>query len=630
MIDGSDVVSDWPLLNALLNTASGATWVSFHHGGGVGMGYSQHAGMVIVADGTDDAARRLERVLWNDPGTGVMRHADAGYEIAVECAREQGLDLPMVDDCSPAKAGARREAIKEEKAGPRPPPGNKKVPMQKLNPESIDLPSLRRLWQGEAARLDDASMRRVTEAAASVERIVASGETVYGVNTGFGLLANTRIPDERLAELQTNLILSHSAGLGDPLPRQVTRLMIVLKLLGLGRGYSGVRPLVIEALQALLDRDSNPVIPAQGSVGASGDLAPLAHLIAALMGYGSIDVAGTVMPAGAALQQLGMEPLQLGPKEGLALINGTQASTAIALDALFNGERVFAAAIASGALSVDALKGSVKPFDPRISELRGQPGQIRVAAAIRELLDGSEIVASHARCGRVQDPYSFRCQPQVMGAALDLMENAARTLTIEAGAVTDNPIVFPDEDTAISGGNFHAQPVAFAADTIAMALCEVGSLSERRTAVLIDPKMSGLPPFLTDDPGVNSGLMIQQVTAAALVSESKSIAFPASVDSIPTSAGQEDHVSMAPIAARKASQIARNSAGVVAIELIAGAQGVDLHAPLTTSPKLQSVHRQVRDITPRLTSDRYWADEMAALQASVLAGEIGAEVIALS
>ena len=348
----------------------------------------------------------------------------------------------------------------------------------------------------------------VTEAAASVERIVASGETVYGVNTGFGLLANTRIPDERLAELQTNLILSHSAGLGDPLPRQVTRLMIVLKLLGLGRGYSGVRPLVIEALQALLDRDSNPVIPAQGSVGASGDLAPLAHLIAALMGYGSIDVAGTVMPAGAALQQLGMEPLQLGPKEGLALINGTQASTAIALDALFNGERVFAAAIASGALSVDALKGSVKPFDPRISELRGQPGQIRVAAAIRELLDGSEIVASHARCGRVQDPYSFRCQPQVMGAALDLMENAAQTLTIEAGAVTDNPIVFPDEDTAISGGNFHAQPVAFAADTIAMALCEVGSLSERRTAVLIDPKMSGLPPFLTDDPGMNSGLMI--------------------------------------------------------------------------------------------------------------------------
>jgi len=502
--------------------------------------------------------------------------------------------------------------------------------MLKLNPEKVSLTQLRELWSGVEAQLDDASMRRVTQAAASVERIVASGDTVYGVNTGFGLLANTRIPDARLAELQTNLILSHSAGLGDPLPRHVTRLMIVLKLLGLGRGHSGVRPLVIGALQALLDRDAIPVIPSQGSVGASGDLAPLAHLIAALMGYGKIDVSGNGMSAGAALEELGMEPLQLGPKEGLALINGTQASTAIALDALFSGERVFAAAIASGALSVDALKGSAKPFDPRISELRGQPGQIRVAAAIRDLLDGSEIVESHARCGRVQDPYSFRCQPQVMGAALDLLENAARTLTIEAGAVTDNPIVFPDEDTAISGGNFHAQPVAFAADTIAMALCEVGSISERRTAVLIDPKMSGLPPFLTDDPGVSSGLMIHQVTAAALVSESKSIAYPASIDSIPTSAGQEDHVSMAPIAARKACQIVRNTAGVVAIELLAAAQGVDLHAPLTTSPKLQSIHRQVRDITPRFASDRYWADEMAALQSTVLAGEIGAGLIALS
>jgi histidine ammonia-lyase len=396
--------------------------------------------------------------------------------------------------------------------------------MLKLNPEAIDLATLRQLWAGEAASLDDAAMERVTAAAASIERIVASGDTVYGVNTGFGSLANTRIPDERLAELQRNLILSHSAGLGDPLPRHVTRLMIVLKLLGLGRGHSGVRPLIIDALQALLDRDAMPVIPSQGSVGASGDLAPLAHLIAALMGHGSIDVAGTVMPAAAALQKLEMEPLELGPKEGLALINGTQASTAIALDALFMGERVFAAAIAAGALSVDALKGSVKPFDPRVSALRGQPGQIRVAAEIAALLEGSAILASHGRCGKVQDPYSFRCQPQVMGAALDLLTNAARTLTIEAGAVTDNPIVFPDDDTAISGGNFHAQPVAFAADMISMALCEVGSISERRTAVLVDPKMSGLPAFLVEDSGVNSGLMIQQVTAAALVSENKGLA----------------------------------------------------------------------------------------------------------
>jgi histidine ammonia-lyase len=501
----------------------------------------------------------------------------------------------------------------------------------KLDPTNIDLAALRRLWQGEHARLDDASMQRVEEAAASVERIVAGGETVYGINTGFGLLANTRIPDDRLAELQTNLILSHSAGLGEPLPRHVTRLMIVLKLLGLGRGYSGVRRQVIDALQALIDRDAMPVIPSQGSVGASGDLAPLAHLVAALMGHGRIDVAGEILPAPVGLDRIGLEPLQLGPKEGLALINGTQMSTALALDALFLGERVFAAAIAAGALSVDALKGSAKPFDARISALRGQPGQIKVAAAIAGLLEGSQIVVSHASgCTKVQDPYSFRCQPQVMGASLDLLEQGARTLTVEAGAVTDNPIVFPDEDSAISGGNFHAQPVAFAADIISMALCEVGSMSERRTAVLIDPKMSDLPPFLTEDSGVNSGLMIPQVTAAALVSENRSLAFPASVDSIPTSAGQEDHVSMAPIAARKAGQIARNTAGIVAVELIAAAQGIDYHAPLKSSAKLQALHATVRELSPHLVSDRYWADEMSALQAAVLAGEIGEAVIGLS
>ena len=495
----------------------------------------------------------------------------------------------------------------------------------KLNPEAIDLATLRQLWSGAEASLDDASMQRVTNAAQSVDRIVAGGETVYGVNTGFGLLANTRIPNDRLAELQTNLILSHSAGLGDALPRHVTRLMIVLKLLGLGRGYSGVRTLVIDALQRLLDTNAMPLIPAQGSVGASGDLAPLAHLISALMGYGRIDVTGEIMSAAKALERIGLDPLQLGPKEGLALINGTQASTALALDALFVGERVFGAAIAAGALSVDALKGSAKPFDPRISELRGQPGQIQVAAAIRRLLDGSEILTSHVACSRVQDPYSFRCQPQVMGASLDLLTNAARTLTIEAGAVTDNPIVFPDEDKAISGGNFHAQSVAFAADTIAMALCEVGSISERRISVLVDPKMSGLPAFLTQDSGVNSGLMIPQVTAAALVSENKSLAFPVSVDSIPTSAGQEDHVSMAPIAARKAGQIARNAAGVIAVELMAAAEGIDYHSPLKTSGKLQAIHAKVRAFSPQFTADRYWADEMAALQAAVVDGGITGE-----
>ena len=500
----------------------------------------------------------------------------------------------------------------------------------KLDPESIDLAVLRELWSGAEAQLDDASLNRVATSAAAVERIVAGGETVYGVNTGFGMLANTRIPNERLAELQTNLILSHSAGLGDPLPRHVVRLMIVLKLLGLGRGHSGVRLVVIEALQRLLDSDAMPLIPSQGSVGASGDLAPLAHLIAALMGYGRICFGNEALPAPAALERLGLQPLQLGPKEGLALINGTQASCALALDALFHGERVFAAAIAAGALSVDALKGSAKPFDPRLSQLRGQPGQIRVAAAIHGLLQGSEILTSHVKCSRVQDPYSFRCQPQVMGAALDLLQNAARTLTIEAAAVTDNPIVFADDDSAISGGNFHAQPVAFAADIIAMALCEVGSISERRVSVLVDPKMSGLPAFLTEDSGVNSGLMIPQVTAAALVSENKCLAFPASVDSIPTSAGQEDHVSMAPIAARKAAQIARNAGGVIAVELMAAAEGIDYHAPLKTSAKLKQVYDSVRAHSAHFTADRYWADEMSALQSAVLAGEIAAEGVALS
>jgi histidine ammonia-lyase len=497
--------------------------------------------------------------------------------------------------------------------------------MLTLNPEAVDLATLRQLWTGAPSRLDGASMDRVRASAAAVGRIVAGGETVYGINTGFGLLANERIPHARLAELQRNLILSHSCGLGEALPRQVTRLMIVLKLLGLGRGYSGVRPEVIDALQALLDRDAMPVIPAQGSVGASGDLAPLAHMTAALMGFGSIDFAGERVAAGEALGRLGMEPLVLGPKEGLALVNGTQTSTAIALDALFAAERVFGAALSAGALSVDALKGSVKPFDPRLHALRGQPGQIRVAAELAAMLEGSEIVASHHRCGRVQDPYSFRCQPQVMGAALDLLQNAARTLTIEAAAVTDNPLIFGDEDSALSGGNFHAQPVAFAADTIALALCEVGSLSERRSAILIDPKLSGLPAFLTPDGGINSGLMITQVTQAALVSENKSLAYPASVDSIPTSAGQEDHVSMAPISARKAAQIARNAAGVVAIELITAAQGVDYHAPLTTSAPLQALHARVRAISPHLEADRYWADEMSALQAAVLGGEVGSE-----
>jgi len=500
-----------------------------------------------------------------------------------------------------------------------------------LQPGALALTDLRAVWGAPGTlALAPEAYAAIETSAATIQAIVAKGDPAYGINTGFGLLAKRHIPQAQLEQLQQNLILSHAVGTGDYLPDHVVRLILLTKIGSLARGYSGVRPLIVDTLIALYNAGIMPAIPCQGSVGASGDLAPLAHMTLAMLGVGEVRMRGEIMDARTALAAAGIEPVVLAAKEGLALINGTQASAALAIDALFQGERVFAAAIAAGAMSVDALKGSAKPFDPRISALRGQPGQIRVAGAIADLLQGSEILTSHIACSRVQDPYSFRCQPQVMGASLDLLQNAARTLTIEAAAVTDNPIVFADEDSAISGGNFHAQPVAFAADIIAMALCEVGSISERRVSVLVDPKMSGLPAFLTPDSGVNSGLMIPQVTAAALVSENKSLAFPASIDSIPTSAGQEDHVSMGPIAARKAAQIARNAAGVIAVELMAGAEGIDYHSPLKTSPKLQSIHAAVRKLSPHFTADRYWADEMSALQAAVLSGEIRADGVALS
>ena len=494
-----------------------------------------------------------------------------------------------------------------------------------LRPGSVSLAELRRIWAGDAIALADSAWDAIDAAAQAVERIVASGRTVYGVNTGFGLLAQTCIPPDRLEELQRNLILSHSAGLGEPLDWRIVRLMMVLKAVGLARGHSGVRRAIVERLLALVEADALPVVPSQGSVGASGDLAPLAHMSAALIGEGRIDVAGETVAAADALARIGLEPVTLGPKEGLALINGTQASTAIALDVLFTTERIFASALVSGALSLDALKGTDVAFDPRIHEARGQPGQIAVAAQLRRLIEGSGIRASHAECERVQDPYSFRCQPQVMGAALDLVRHVGRTLEIEANAVSDNPLLFGDE--ALSGGNFHAEPVAFAADILAMALCEIGSLAERRIAVLTDPKMSGLPPFLIEDSGVNSGFMIAHVTAAALVSENKSLAFPASVDTIPTSAGQEDHVSMATHGALKARRIARNAAGAVGIELLAAAQGVDFHAPLATSPALALAHAAIRAAVPFCERDRYLADEMEWTKAAVLDGAFGRTVL---
>src|ERR1044072_7029282 len=485
-----------------------------------------------------------------------------------------------------------------------------------LRPGAVTLAELRAVWAGAPVALHDEAWAAIDASAENIGRILGSGRTVYGVNTGFGLLAQTRIPDGRLAELQTNLILSHSCGLGDPLDPRMVRLAMILKAIGLGRGHSGVRRLVVERILALVEANALPVIPSQGSVGASGDLAPLAHLSAAPLGAGRIGD----LPAAEALAKLGLAPLALGPKEGLALINGTQVSTAIALDALFAAERIFASALIAGAMATDAAKGTDAAFDPRLHAARGQPGQIAGAAALRGLLEGSAIRHSHDDCDRVQDPYSFRCQPQVMGAALDLIRNAARTLEIEANAVSDNPLLFGEE--ALSGGKFHAQPVAFAADIVAMALCEIDSISERRTAVLVDPKMSGLPPFLIEDSGVNSGFMILQVTAAALVSENKSLAYPASVDTIPTSAGQEDHVSMAPHGPLKARRIAGNAAGVVGIELLAAAQGIDFHAPLETSPPLGAAHAAIRAAVPFHARDRYLAPDVAWAKAAVLHGAL--------
>jgi len=439
-----------------------------------------------------------------------------------------------------------------------------------------------------------------------VEQIAASGKPAYGINTGFGRLSQTRIPPEELEELQKNIVLSHAAGVGAPLGDAVVRLVLALKATSLARGASGVRLGTVQALLDLYEQRLYPRIPAQGSVGASGDLAPLAHLALALLGIGEVH-----LPT----------PLRLAPKEGLALLNGTQVSTALALCGLFAIENVFAAAVAAGALSVDAAAGSDTPFDPRIHALRGHPAQSETAAHYRKLLEGSEIRRSHLENDlRVQDPYSLRCQPQVMGACLEQMRYAARILEIEANGVTDNPLVFAESGEVLSGGNFHAEPVALAADALAVAIAEIGALSERRIALLIDASLSGLPPFLVEHGGVNSGFMVPQVTAAALASENKTLAHPASVDSLPTSANQEDHVSMSAFAARRLADMAANSAGIVAIELLAAAQGIDFRAPLKTSARLQEVHALVRSRVAFYDHDRYFAPDIEAIRNLVESG----------
>jgi len=478
----------------------------------------------------------------------------------------------------------------------------------------LTLADLERVLDGGAPPPLRQDMRERVERAAAVVRAAAEGDAaVYGINTGFGKLASRRIGAADTAALQRNLILSHSAGVGPPLAAPIVRLILALKVEALAVGASGVRWETLEAFQALLERDCLPVIPAQGSVGASGDLAPLAHLGAALVGIGEVSVGGIVMPAADGLARCAIRPVVLGAKEGLAIINGTQVSTALALAGLFRARRLAEASVVTGALSTDAAMGSTAPFRAEIHALRGHRGQIEVAARLEALLDGSTIRESHREGDeRVQDPYCLRCQPQVLGACVDLLSAAARTLAVEANAVTDNPLVLSTGEI-VSGGNFHAEPVAFAADQIALALAEMGSIAQRRIALLVDPALSfGLPPFLTPRPGINSGLMIAEVTSAALMSENRQRAVPSSVDSTPTSANQEDHVSMACHGARRLGDMADNLAGILAVEAIAAAQGVDLRAPLTTSPRLAAARAAIREVVPFLEDDRLIAPDIAS------------------
>ena len=495
-------------------------------------------------------------------------------------------------------------------------------------PGQLDAPMLEQAAVGGARwAISPEADARIAASVQAVRDLVSQHAAVYGINTGFGKLAQTRIADDDLAQLQRNLVLSHSAGVGKPLTAPVVRLMLLLKAASLAHGFSGVRPEVINALLALLNADVLPVVPEKGSVGASGDLAPLAHLAGVLIGEGEAFVNGERTPALQALAEAGLAPLQLGPKEGLALLNGTQASTALAIHAVQRLRRVFDVAVAVGAMTVDAAKGSDTPFDDRIHAVRGQRGQRVVAARYRDWLAGSALRASHLDCDRVQDPYCLRCQPQVMGACLDQIDHAWGVLLLEANGVSDNPLVFADTMQALSGGNFHAEPVAFAADNLALAIAEIGALAERRTAMLMDPVLSGLPAFLIEHGGLNSGFMIAQVTSAALASENKSLAHPASVDSLPTSANQEDHVSMATFAARRLHAMLDNTAGVVAIEWLCAAQAIEFHRPLASSPAIEKLHVRLRLRVARLRKrvahlsvDRLMSPDIEAATALVEAG----------
>ncbi|QUM80264.1 MULTISPECIES: histidine ammonia-lyase [unclassified Moritella] len=482
-----------------------------------------------------------------------------------------------------------------------------------IKPGQLTLAQLRQISRAPVqVSLDPRCYDDIHASTEIVNNVIAENRVAYGINTGFGLLANTRIAPEDLETLQRSIVLSHAAGIGEFMNDETVRLMMVLKINSLARGFSGIRLSVIEALIQLVNAEVYPCVPKKGSVGASGDLAPLAHMSTVLLGEGEARHQGNVISGEEALTIAGMQKITLAPKEGLALLNGTQASTAFGLEGLFAAEDLFASATLCGAMTVEAALGSRRPFDPRVHRVRGHRSQMDSATMYRHILEfSSEIGNSHTACEKVQDPYSLRCQPQVMGACLQQIRNSAEIFEIEANSVSDNPLVFADDGDIISAGNFHAEPIAMASDNLALALAEIGSLSERRMALLIDSSLSKLPPFLVDNGGVNSGFMIAQVTAAALASENKSLAHPASVDSLPTSANQEDHVSMATFAGRRLKDMAENTRGILAVELLSAAQGLDFRAPLKSSPLIEQAKAELRERVYFYDKDRYFAPDIA-------------------
>jgi len=477
--------------------------------------------------------------------------------------------------------------------------------------------------EGYPCRLDEQSITKIHSAENIVQQVISSKKTVYGVNTGFGSLANKVISPEHLKQLQKNIVLSHACGCGELLDDNVVALTLLMKINSLAQGYSGVRLTLIEALLALYNHGVYPCIPGKGSVGASGDLAPLAHLALPLLGEGNVRYKGEILPAKEGLAIAGLMPLELAPKEGLALLNGLQVSAALCIQAMFTAEQLFETAVITGSLALDAAFGSDVPFDERIQRARGHHAQCQVAAKYKMLLEGSEIRDSHKDCQRIQDPYSLRCQPQIMGAVLHQMQWVRETLEVEGNAVSDNPLVFAEQGEILSGGNFHGEIIAMAADNLALAIAEMGANSERRIALLIDKNFSGLPAFLVKDGGVNSGFMIAHVTAASCASDNKALAHPHCVDSLPTSANQEDHVSMATNAAKRLQAMNDNTATILAIELLAACQGLEFHKPLKTSPRLQVVYNKVREYIEPYNEDRYFAPDIALVKEKILSNLLG-------